>query len=115
MLRTAWLSRHEQWETRCLACRDKNALRLLKFELEKFAISWDAVEASTKKMPEGAGRRRRVKAKGEGGRKQRMGREAGKGTVRGKTSGGQKESKCASQSDAVEDRVGCCEAQWRRV
>ena len=46
MLRAAWLSRKEQWEARCLACRDKNALRLLKFELEKYAISWEAVEAS---------------------------------------------------------------------
>lgn len=47
MLRAAWLSRREQWESRCLSCRDKNSLRLLKFELEKYAISWEAVEAST--------------------------------------------------------------------
>ena len=50
MLRAAWLSRKEQWEARCLACRDKNALRLLKFELEKYAISWEAVEASTTQL-----------------------------------------------------------------
>jgi len=50
MLRAAWLSRREQWEDRCLACSDKNALRLLKFELEKYAISWEAVEASTRKQ-----------------------------------------------------------------
>lgn len=47
MVRPSWLPRRKQWEERCLGCRDKNALRLLKFELEKYAINWEAVEAST--------------------------------------------------------------------
>jgi hypothetical protein len=53
MLRPSWVQRRKQWEERCQVCRDKNALRLLKFELEKYAINWEAVEGSTLKFEEG--------------------------------------------------------------
>lgn len=53
MVRPSWLPRRKKWEERCLGCRDKNALRLLKFELEKYAINWEAVEASTRAFEAG--------------------------------------------------------------